>query len=85
MSDLNAQFEQAQQDVQGLSARPSNSDMQSLYGLYKQATAGDVTGKRPGMMDIMGRGKYDGWSKQKGKSSDVAKQEYVDLVGRLKG
>jgi len=54
-----------------------------LYGLYKQATEGDVQGKRPGMLDIKGRAKYDAWTGRKGLSKDAAKTAYIALVARL--
>jgi diazepam-binding inhibitor (GABA receptor modulating acyl-CoA-binding protein) len=60
-----------------------NSSLLELYSLYKQATAGDVNGKRPGMLDPKGRAKYDSWSKKKGVSADDAKRQYIDLVTRL--
>ena len=41
MATLQEQFEQAQIDVKGLTSRPSNEDLLSLYGLFKQATDGD--------------------------------------------
>ncbi|MGB1581359.1 MAG: acyl-CoA-binding protein, partial [Nevskiales bacterium] len=69
MSDLQAQFEQAQVDVKTLTERPSNDDLLTLYATFKQATAGDVSGKRPGMMDFVGRAKFDAWEKLKGMSS----------------
>lgn len=61
----------------------SNENLLKIYALYKQATAGDVSGKRPGMLDLKGRAKYDAWASQKGKSADAAKQEYIDLVKSL--
>jgi diazepam-binding inhibitor (GABA receptor modulator, acyl-CoA-binding protein) len=85
MSELRAQFEEAQNRVKQLSKTPSNDELLELYALYKQATAGDVTGSRPGMLDLKGRAKYDAWAKKKGTSSDDAMQKYVALVGRLTG
>ncbi len=85
MSDLDARFEKAQQDVKTLTERPSNEDLLSLYALYKQATEGDVSGKRPGMLDMVGRAKYDAWAKLRGTSSDEAKQQYIDKVAELVG
>ena len=35
MSDLKAQFEQAQKDVKTLTKRPSNEDLLALYSLFK--------------------------------------------------
>ncbi len=76
-------FEQAQQDVKTLTSRPSNEDMLFLYAHYKQAVEGDVSGKRPGMMDMVNRAKYDAWAKLKGTSSEEAMQKYVDKVQEL--
>ncbi|CUA82289.1 MULTISPECIES: acyl-CoA-binding protein [Gulbenkiania] len=83
MSDLQTQFEQAQADVKTLSERPDNQTLLQLYALFKQATDGDVSGERPGMMDFINRAKYDAWEKLKGMSSDEAKQGYVDVVKGL--
>ena len=83
MSDLKAQFEQALKDVKGLSQKPSLDDFAFLYSHFKQASAGDVSGSRPGMLDMMGRGKYDAWAKLKGLSKDDAMKKYVDKVAAL--
>jgi diazepam-binding inhibitor (GABA receptor modulating acyl-CoA-binding protein) len=34
----------------------------ALYALFKQASDGDVKGKRPGFTDFVGRAKYDAWA-----------------------
>jgi acyl-CoA-binding protein len=81
--DLSAKFEDAQTRVKKLSKSPSNDDLLELYALYKQATAGDVSGSRPGMLDLKGRAKYDAWAKTKGTSKDAAMTKYVALVDRL--
>lgn len=83
MSEIKAQFEQAQKDVKTLSSRPSNEQLLSLYANFKQATDGDASGKRPGMLDVKGRAKYDAWAKIKGTGADQAMQKYVDLVKSL--
>lgn len=84
MSDLKNLFETAAEDAQKLAKRPNNDDMLKLYAFFKQATKGDVSGKRPGMFDPVGRAKYDAWTKVKGQDSDTAMQAYVDLVESLK-
>ncbi len=84
MADLKAEFQKAAEDVKGLSKRPDNDSLLKLYALYKQASAGDVTGSRPGMLDFEGRAKFDAWSKLKGKAKDAAMQEYISLVQSLK-
>ena len=83
MSDLQTLFTQAQADVKTLSERPDNQTLLQLYALFKQATEGDATGERPGMMDFINRAKFDAWEKLKGKGGDEAKQDYVDVVKRL--
>lgn len=76
-------FEDAQKRVKTLSSAPSNDDLLELYALYKQATAGDVSGSRPGMMDFKGRAKFDAWAKKKGTAKDAAMTAYVGTVDRL--
>ena len=83
MGDLKAQFEQAQKDVNSLTKRPSNEDFLFLYSHFKQANMGDVKGDRPGMLDMVGRAKFDAWSKLKGVKPDDAMQRYVDKVTAL--
>lgn len=85
MADLKAQFEQAQKDAKTITKKPSMDDLAFLYSHYKQATAGDVSGSRPGMLDMMGRGKYDSWAKLKGLSKDDAMKKYVEKVKSLLG
>jgi diazepam-binding inhibitor (GABA receptor modulator, acyl-CoA-binding protein) len=85
MSDLKAQFEKAAQEAQKLPKKPDNDTLLRLYALYKQATVGDVSGKRPGFMDMVGQAKYDAWAKVKGTSKEAAMQSYIDLVNKLKG
>ncbi len=84
MSTLNEQFEQAVADSKNLSERPDNMTMLKIYALYKQASAGDVDGKRPGFTDMVGRAKWDAWNELKGQTADEAKQAYIDLVEDLK-
>lgn len=76
-------FEQAQVDVNTLTKRPSNDDFLFLYAHFKQAKNGDVSGSRPGMMDMIGRAKYDAWAKLKGMSKADAESKYVDKVTAL--
>ncbi|HVT35917.1 MAG TPA: acyl-CoA-binding protein [Nevskiaceae bacterium] len=83
MADIKSAFEQAQKDSKTLTKRPGNDDMLFLYSHYKQASEGDVAGSRPGMMDMIGRAKYDAWAKLKGTSKDDAMKKYVDKVAAL--
>ena len=83
MSDLDDAFAQAQNDVTQLAADPGNDAKLTLYALYKQATVGDVSGKKPGMFDMVGRAKYEAWSKVSGLTTDEAKQRYIDYAREL--
>ncbi len=84
MSKLKAAFEAAVASSKQLPEKPDNQTLLQIYSLYKQATEGDVEGKRPGFTDMVGRAKYDAWAAVKGKSSEGAMQEYVDLIESLK-
>jgi len=82
---LKDQFADAKARVEKLPRRPSNDHLLELYGLYKQATEGEVTGSRPGMLDLKGRAKFDAWASKKGTSKDDAMKRYVALVVKLEG
>jgi len=84
MSDLQKQFEAAAADSKKLSERPDNDTLLKIYALYKQGSAGDVDGPRPGFGDMIGRAKYDAWAKVKGMSKEDAMRQYVDLIESLK-
>ncbi len=80
---LTKQFEKASQDIKTLTEKPSSKNLLNLYSFYKQATTGDVQGKRPGMLNMVGRSKYDVWSKIKGMATEEAQKSYIDLVNKL--
>ena len=84
MADLKGAFEQAVTQSKQLPEKPDNMTLLKIYALYKQATAGDVEGKRPGFSDMVGRAKFDAWNGLKGKSSEEAMQDYIDLIASLK-
>jgi diazepam-binding inhibitor (GABA receptor modulating acyl-CoA-binding protein) len=83
MSDLQARFDSAVANSKKLSERPDNATLLKIYALYKQATAGDNTEKKPGFGDMVGRAKWDAWAGVKGTSQEDAKQQYVDLIESL--
>lgn len=85
MSDLKKKFDDAAAAVKKLKEDPGNDAKLQLYALYKQGEEGDVTGKRPGFTDMIGRAKFDSWAKVKGLSKDDAMKKYVDLVKSLGG
>jgi acyl-CoA-binding protein len=83
---LKEQFEQAVADSKTLPQKPGNDVLLQLYSLYKQATAGDASGDgSSNPFDFVARAKHNAWEEQKGKTTDTAMQEYVNLVTQLKG
>ncbi len=83
MADLKAAFEAAVANSKNLSERPDNGTLLKIYALYKQATVGDNTEKKPGFADMVGRAKWDAWNGFKGTSSGDAMQQYIDLIESL--
>ncbi len=79
---LDADFAAASKRVSAFS-KLDNAKLLELYGLYKQATVGDVTGERPGMMDMKGRAKFDAWTSRKGMAQTLAKQRYIEIANQL--
>jgi acyl-CoA-binding protein len=82
---LQQQFDAAVAASKNLKERPDNATLLKLYALFKQSTAGDVEGKRPGFTDMVGRAKYDAWAGIKGLGREEAMKQYVALVSSLQG
>lgn len=84
MSELEDRFKQAVEKVRNAPQdgefKPSNDYKLKMYALYRQATDGDVQGKKPGMLNPIERYKWQAWADMKGKSSEQAMQEYIDEV-----
>jgi diazepam-binding inhibitor (GABA receptor modulator, acyl-CoA-binding protein) len=85
VSDLKAQFEKAVAESKTLPERPDNQTLLKLSALFKQASSGDVEGKRPGFTDMVGRAKWDAWNEIKGTASNDAMKQYIALIEDLKG
>lgn len=83
MSDLHARFEQAVTESKLLPAKPDNQTLLKIYSLFKQATAGDVEGSRPGFSDFVNRAKWDAWNELKGQTPEQAKNDYIALIQSL--
>jgi len=80
--DLTEKFEASIEKGKGLPSQ-GNETLLDLYGLYKQATVGDVQGEAPSGFDFRGAAKYAAWEKRRGMTSDEAMQAYIDLIDRL--
>lgn len=92
---LQQQFEAAAQQVDNLDPATAAPHMTDLYGLYKQATEGDVNMK-PGEVNATGadaasgpaglsQAQWESWDKYKGLAEDDAKRQYVSKVTEITG
>lgn len=83
MATMKSKFEAAVANSKKLTERPDNATLLKIYALYKQATSGDNTEKKPGFVDMVGRAKWDAWNGLKGTSADDAMKQYVALIDSL--
>ncbi|MDC8785767.1 acyl-CoA-binding protein [Roseateles koreensis] len=81
---LKDQFDAAVVASKQLPERPDNMTLLKMYALFKQGSAGDVEGSRPGFTDMVGRAKWDAWNELKGNTQEEAQQSYIDLIESLK-
>ncbi|XP_022915960.1 acyl-CoA-binding protein homolog 1-like [Onthophagus taurus] len=80
---LQAEFDEAAENVKKLKTMPGNEDLLELYALFKQGTVGDNTTDRPGMLDFKGKAKWDAWTTKKGMSKEDAQQKYIEKAKGL--
>eukprot|EP00455_Lapot_gusevi_P000386 TRINITY_DN10186_c0_g1_i1.p1 TRINITY_DN10186_c0_g1~~TRINITY_DN10186_c0_g1_i1.p1 ORF type:complete len:122 (-),score=7.37 TRINITY_DN10186_c0_g1_i1:269-610(-) len=80
---IQQRFEKAQHGFEEVAKKQPNDVKLRFYGLFKQATVGDININRPWAMDVPGRAKYDAWMSCKGKTSTEAKLAYIDQWGLL--
>lgn len=83
MNELESKLQAAAEAVTRLAEAPDNQTKLKLYGLYKQATQGDVSGDKPGMFDFVGNAKYGAWEALRGTSREQASEQYIALVADL--
>ena len=76
-------FAGARKKVEELYTRMDNKTIMKVYAYYKQATVGDISGKRPSALRFRDRVKFDAWSSISGMSREDAKSAYIDLVNDL--
>jgi len=92
---LQQEFEAAVQQVNNLPADTAPKHMTDLYGLYKQATEGDVN-MQGDAVDAdaatqasgpagLSQAQWDSWDKYKGIAEDDAKRQYVAKVAEITG
>ncbi|XP_076028857.1 enoyl-CoA delta isomerase 2-like isoform X2 [Oratosquilla oratoria] len=83
MSGLSAQFEESKNRLSKLKNDPGNEAKLKIYALFKQSTIGTVNTKRPGMMDFVGRAKWDAWNALGSMSQEEAQKAYIDYINSL--
>uniref|UniRef100_A0A8C5SLA4 Acyl-CoA binding domain containing 7 n=1 Tax=Laticauda laticaudata TaxID=8630 RepID=A0A8C5SLA4_LATLA len=80
---LQANFEAAAEKIKKLRSKPTDDELKELYGLYKQATVGDINIECPGMLDLKGRAKWEAWNLKKGISKDDAMKTYISKANEM--
>jgi len=61
----------------------TNEQQLRIYGLYKQAQIGDVNTPKPGIINMVGRAKWEAWKQNQGMPSSQAMEVYISLVTGL--
>ncbi|GAB4857926.1 Acyl-CoA-binding domain-containing protein 2 [Ancistrocladus abbreviatus] len=80
---LKEEFEQYAEKAKTLPESTTNENLLIIYGLYKQATVGNVNTSRPGMLDMKGKAKWDAWKANEGKSHEESMKDYITKVKQL--
>lgn len=77
------EFNMAADIVKKLKTKPTDNEMLSLYGFYKQATVGDNNNSEPGFLDFKGKSKHKAWLDNKNMSKYNSEVNYITLVNKL--
>ena len=56
-----------------------------FYARYKQATCGNCTSKRPGLLEFEGRKKWEAWTSVANLTTEEAQKDYIDKFNHLFG
>jgi len=85
--DLRSRFDTAAGDLEEKMRKGDvdapTADMVAAYGLYKQATCGDIQSAQPWVYNIKARAKWDSWAALKGMAPSEAMETYIAVVKRL--
>ncbi|XP_045192757.2 enoyl-CoA delta isomerase 2-like isoform X2 [Mercenaria mercenaria] len=85
MGAYDAEFNKAKERLNSLKEDPGNEAKLKIYALFKQATVGKCNVPKPGMMDIVGKYKWNAWNDLGDISQDEAQKQYIELVDTLAG
>lgn len=63
--------------------QPSNDMLLTFYSLFKQATRGKCSDRRPAFWDVINRAKWDAWNRLGEMPKEMAMQKYVDELKKI--
>mmetsp|Transcript_12034 Transcript_12034/g.15680 ORF Transcript_12034/g.15680 Transcript_12034/m.15680 type:complete len:937 (+) Transcript_12034:205-3015(+) len=84
MASLEEQFKAAGDHFAPIASGYSDRQKLRMYGLWNQATNGDVTGSQPSKLKSIRKwAKYEAWKKCKGMSKELAMKRYISELRSL--
>jgi len=83
MTTNSPEFILAAATVKKIKQEPDNDEKANCYGLYKQATIGDVNIPKPSFFNFVDVKKWEAWEKFKGTNTYDAEVKYITLVNTL--
>ena len=69
--------------VKKVAQPPSDEELLTLYGLYKQAVLGDNNTNKPSVLNLKGRKKWEAWESNRGKLRMKSEIEYINQVNTI--
>ncbi|KAF4046081.1 Enoyl-CoA hydratase/isomerase [Phytophthora infestans] len=82
-SSLSQRFERSLALGKALPPLSDNAAKLEMYALFKQANLGKNTTSKPGMLDFVGRAKWDAWTKLGDMTQEDAKLKYIAIIDDL--
>eukprot|EP01114_Cavostelium_apophysatum_P014340 TRINITY_DN3692_c0_g1_i1.p1 TRINITY_DN3692_c0_g1~~TRINITY_DN3692_c0_g1_i1.p1 ORF type:complete len:121 (+),score=20.91 TRINITY_DN3692_c0_g1_i1:113-475(+) len=83
-TDVTQKFKRAVEFIQNLPQdgpyQPSAQEKLDFYGLFKQATDGPNTTKKPSMLNVVAKAKWEAWTKLGKIGKEDAMRRYVQKV-----
>ncbi len=84
--ELEGRFHAAADEARNGVARLASDDTQLLlYGYFKQATVGPATKSQVAFWDVVGKAKYEAWSRLGTLSKREAMTRYMEVLDKLRG
>ncbi len=77
------EFLVAADTVKRLKTMPDNNELIELYGLYKQATVGNINTEKPMFLNLKEVTKWNAWNKHIGLSQYDSEVKYIMFVNDM--